>query len=1491
MAANRFTEHGWLLNDSDPPDITTAGALYRAQEDARAPMPSFPVGSPAFVTPDPPTRPASAASNVEVVSDREMTALREAVPSASPSIIRVSTASLEAIRVAVPSPASSISDRSSHDSFTEYRVPADSHRSSDEDDTPSAVPQQFGPLPAVVRTGLSFAPHGTDATGSAELLAPVARGGLSRDTAYADSSHGSSSVTDAQWADVPGLTTIPDQGPAVAVRKSLAVTVAGKSPSVNASPGNRPSNPIELSADTRSPSVVVSHDVTYHTPPRLTQAETEITSSCLPLSRGDSLDGLITDKMVEDAREAMDLCMEDVNISRLGYAHYYLEDELRMVTDANPDITVPSENLRRVLDLATGVIGVGPVSTSGEDAGDTWHCLKPSAWFRASTALLASIVRGCVRTAGIHAAGDFPFDICLDKVQYAPGIDPPTTQANALRLLACQLLNELGRDSCTADFSIAEAAQLHDARFASYKAYVLARTDYECTVMGNQMTHLGLTELVNAASNEYTRDELLEIVREDLRGQVRGHYPVEMATLEIETRQEMDAELRERVERDAQATFDVALARRVAELMPDLEVAAQAKARALAKPLVSKYAAGAMDFAKHEAEERAKAHGKEHYATRAAAMKLHWDQAIANEEVDMVRAAAISLGIFPEVDPACVPRPAKKQRGEPRSVTATKATEEHRDRAAGPSGEKRKLDAPAVPALPTLVVSPSAPLTRPDQAVKEDPEPSSCPQTAEEDVSMRVLSLPPPELDASHLSDAHMDPQTRGVASSMHCPNNAMEDDVVALGGLGLSEAADDGVAPSPSTSAPPSLRIPDSTQDQAAAAVWKILSAQVDRRCAAMEAKVAAALTRLPSPPTKAPPPVGPPTAAAQPPAVRFADPPASRPGPPAARASVMTPAPPPAAPKPRGKAPAPTAPTPAPRVDDESSFPSLVKESEWTTVGPKGNKSKISFAGALGKPQHLTKTAMLHQQAAQTLSRHTQVIQGRTPAGHPRRANQARPVAPNTTEVTIIRFGGIDDDAMELAVKKRSPPDLVRDLQRRFAAAVAKPPKILSGRWAVTHGNFVLTFAGELSATLIFSYRHIVRSLFGEFVELCPVKGFTWAQLRGVSTMNEHGVIREDLAEELGSNPMFARTLMPVPPYFQVSPERIRSGTGTVIFAFIDDGGALTTQASRDGVCMYGTRVKYVHCGDKPNLIQCGRCHELGHHKNAKSCRVPRTAVRCVRCGRHHASADHDSICAAKTHTTAGVCNCTYKCLLCKQTGHDARSRQCPMRGDFAPPRLAVVQSPLTAPALPSRGPTPTSILPRPPRPASPSAVPAGPPKVASLARHSTVRARRVRPGKERARSASVSSANSWDNDIHSTPLSHSVPTGYEISDDEVRRMGDAAADRQMNMSSPWKDTAIAGGEQEVLDYVAMDRMGPKEAAADYARQERAREVSMRAFRAGGVAANDAGPNVEPALIRAGALGWTDPAATTLNAPIADYRGDLNQPLRDTPQTHDDV
>jgi hypothetical protein len=202
-----------------------------------------------------------------------------------------------------------------------------------------------------------------------------------KDTASADSSHGSSSVTDPFRVTVPGLTSIPDQGPVEAVSGGMDVDTAGEFYSVDASPGDRPSILIILSADTWSLSVVISHDITYHTPPHLSQPEAEIASSCHPLSQGDSLDQLISDNMLGEAEDTVAQCMDAMNIACMGHAHYYLGKPLHMVPDTDNDITIPSMNLRRVLDLAAGVIGVGPISTTGVDAGDIWRCLTPSSWF------------------------------------------------------------------------------------------------------------------------------------------------------------------------------------------------------------------------------------------------------------------------------------------------------------------------------------------------------------------------------------------------------------------------------------------------------------------------------------------------------------------------------------------------------------------------------------------------------------------------------------------------------------------------------------------------------------------------------------------------------------------------------------------------------------------------------------------------------------------------------------------------------------------------------------------------------------------------------------------------------------------------------------------------------------------------------------------------------------------------------------------------------
>lgn len=123
-----------------------------------------------------------------------------------------------------------------------------------------------------------------------------------------------------------------------------------------------------------------------------------------------------------------------------------------------------------------------------------------------------------------------------------------------------------------------------------------------------------------------------------------------------------------------------------------------------------------------------------------------------------------------------------------------------------------------------------------------------------------------------------------------------------------------------------------------------------------------------------------------------------------------------------------------------------------------------------------------------------------------------------------------------------------------------------------------------------------------------------------------------------------------------------------------------------------MFGRRVKFVVAGDQPSPVQCGRCHELGHWANAPVCKIPKSAVRCYKCGGAHDSCAHSFHCKG-THKTAGICDCTPRCLLCKKPGHDARSRKCPQRGNFAPPRFAKQvegedQEPQTTPPAPPKG-----------------------------------------------------------------------------------------------------------------------------------------------------------------------------------------------------------
>ncbi|KAN0133886.1 hypothetical protein V8E53_008318, partial [Lactarius tabidus] len=190
----------------------------------------------------------------------------------------------------------------------------------------------------------------------------------------------------------------------------------------------------------------------------------------------------------------------------------------------------------------------------------------------------------------------------------------------------------------------------------------------------------------------------------------------------------------------------------------------------------------------------------------------------------------------------------------------------------------------------------------------------------------------------------------------------------------------------------------------------------------------------------------------------------------------------------------------------------------------------------------------------------------------------------------------------------------------------------------------------------------------------ELVPTKGWTWIQLRQVPTEDLDGCVwgPDDLVLQFIANPCFQDALICIAPHWQGNPLNNEKERSTVLAAIIDEDNSICQNALTHGVRMFGAQVKFLRCGDNPTLLQCSRCHLLGHYASSSKCKLLKNAIKCYRCGGNHDGRDHDYECNAKTHKTLGKCDCSLKCLLCKKTDHHARSRKCLKRGDFNPPRL---------------------------------------------------------------------------------------------------------------------------------------------------------------------------------------------------------------------------
>jgi hypothetical protein len=157
--------------------------------------------------------------------------------------------------------------------------------------------------------------------------------------------------------------------------------------------------------------------------------------------------------------------------------------------------------------------------------------------------------------------------------------------------------------------------------------------------------------------------------------------------------------------------------------------------------------------------------------------------------------------------------------------------------------------------------------------------------------------------------------------------------------------------------------------------------------------------------------------------------------------------------------------------------------------------------------------------------------------------------------------------------------------------------------------------------------------------------------------------------ILKEARTLPGLKRAVFAMQPRWLRPVENIESPYSSITFAVSDPNGTITSTLLSGRSALFGKEVTVRKWIDKPALVQCSRCHALGHNKASKACPLGKDSVKCYHCRGAHRSEKHDQHCACK-HAVAGICDCGhFKCLNCHKPGHNCRDIRCPARDLYRP------------------------------------------------------------------------------------------------------------------------------------------------------------------------------------------------------------------------------
>ena len=967
-----------------------------------------------------------------------------------------------------------------------------------------------------------------------------------------------------------------------------------------------------------------------------------------PLLTGEEdLTLLAPDDVVRKATELMYAAQDELNQAVEGYSHYFLDEPLRFLHGNRID--VESDALKRMLSVISGVVSMGPRTEDDYANGDSFVSLTNNSWYRVVLFLIASVLRGCARTADVAARGEWPIEPDQDTFLYARNLQKPSTQLMALHRMLEQLYAAMHSKNGHR-MPHAKAEEVKDRIWSAHERAIVAEIEKEAATIQHRISTMHLSDIVDQIATETPIQEITETIRDGVQMEVRSKYKNSLLALQ-------------------QRTYESLRAKAIA----DGEAQATAESARMVK-----------------VDEGIRAHNAYELGERRKELSLQLKHMTEIEEREFITTHAVRLGIVSR-DSAAASNPAlKRARTGPKSMTAAQAVARTRSRSVSVSSTRKRGRSTSPPAI-----------AEPRSETPHN-DPASGNYTAADDITPTASPsrANPPAQMVSQV-DLFEDAPTRSVASSSHNPANQMEmvppsppSQPIFISCLGGDQAEVDGAIPSDTSQG--STPEPEPTHPLLAEIArlfnvhFKPFEQELRRVSRLVDENIKPSWIKGKTTPLAPAPPPPPPNST---PPIPVPEGSQGRVGDPTSAESTTT----------QRERLSGTLP---PAHLDDNDFPALTPQ----TAGKSRNARQRAKQRALreahndsvpgtGPTTHpaptssddghipirksriaptfanvTTAKAIQQQQSAAGFISVARKAQHRGPTGN--RKAGFTPSASDTTDITVIRNGGDEDEKRERGLRARDPVAFVQAAQRALDRASKAAPRILKGRWSRTvdnTGNFVYTLAGTIPPENIGALRDALCEPFPGATTIVPVSGWTWAQLRNVPTHDADGTLynNDDLLRAFVANPCFANVYMPVPPTWQGNPANFRQYTSTVSVAYTEEDKTVTQRAALEGVCMFGAQVHFVHCGDSPALVQCGRCHELGHHANSKVCKVARDKARCFRCGGPHEHKDHDYECNA-SHKVLGKCDCPLKCLLCKQTGHHARSRLCTYRGDFAAPRL---------------------------------------------------------------------------------------------------------------------------------------------------------------------------------------------------------------------------